>query len=399
MSTVGAGTGKERSAAINFWILLLIVALIALITNAYLSADYAEEESSARDLVADIMVLSQQNAKFSQDAVSGGLEAFDELESTRLDIQSNIDHLSAGDGANLNGYATSPEIGPTLAKLKETWAPINEASQRILASKEMVLGLNDTAAAFSANVPQLQAYMDEVVRAMGESGAASSQIYTAVRQIVLADRMLRRVTQILQGGAGALSASGSFSRDATMFGQVLGGLQNGLPEQNIRRIDSPAARDPLAKVAELYASVQTDVDTILNASTELFEVKEAADQIFTSSNDLLEDARTLNQSLINLPSTRTFPNTYIGIVAGALAILGILGLLFTLYRDQVKRFARHAGIEPAQPGSHSAPARRNGIARGRRPDGPSDGDRRHHRRDRGLDQLRGRGAALPRYDH
>jgi twitching motility protein PilJ len=123
-----------------------------------------------------------------------------------------------------------------------------------------------------------------------------------------------------------------------MFGQVLGGLQNGLPEQNIRRIDSPAARDPLAKVAELYASVQTDVETILNASTELFEVKEAADTIFTNSNDLLEDARELNQALINLPTSRPFPNPWIGYVAGALAILGILGLLFTLYRDQVKRF-------------------------------------------------------------
>ena len=338
MSTVGAGTGKERSAAINFWILLLIVAMIALIANAYMAGDYAEEESTARDLVADIMVLSQQNAKFSQDAVSGGLDAFDALESTRLDIQSNIDKLSAGDSGQLDGYATNKDVSPTLDKLKTTWAPINTASQRILASKEMVLGLNDTAAAFSANVPQLQAYMDEVVRAMGESGAASSQIYTAVRQIVLADRMLRRVTQILQGGAGALSASGSFSRDATMFGQVLGGLQNGLPEQNIRRVDNPDARAPLAKVAELYTSVQTDVDTILNASTELFEVKEAADQIFTGSNDLLEDARTLNQVLINLPSTRAFPNTYIGYAAGALAVLGILGLLFTLYRDQVKRF-------------------------------------------------------------
>ena len=165
MSTVGAGTGKERSAAINFWILLLIVAMIALIANAYMAGDYAEEESTARDLVADIMVLSQQNAKFSQDAVSGGLDAFDALESTRLDIQSNIDKLSAGDSGQLDGYATNKDVSPTLDKLKTTWAPINTASQRILASKEMVLGLNDTAAAFSANVPQLQAYMDEVVRA------------------------------------------------------------------------------------------------------------------------------------------------------------------------------------------------------------------------------------------
>ena len=96
MSTLGAGSGKERSGMINFWIFLLVIALLALIANAVLSAKYSGEEARARDRVADIRVLSQQVAKAAQDAASGGVDAFDELQSTRERIQSNLDALNNG---------------------------------------------------------------------------------------------------------------------------------------------------------------------------------------------------------------------------------------------------------------------------------------------------------------
>ena len=57
------------------------------------------------------------------------------------------------------------------------------------------------------------------VQAMSESGAASQQIYIAARQNLFADRMLRRVTQILQGGAGALSA-GTSSRTMSLHSSM-----------------------------------------------------------------------------------------------------------------------------------------------------------------------------------
>ena len=338
MSTLGAGSGKERSGMINFWIFLLVIALLALIANAVLSAKYSGEEGRARDRVADIRVLSQQVAKAAQDAASGGVDAFDELQSTRERIQNNLDALNRG-GEDNPAYAGDSVVGVPLQRLTDTWSPMNAAALRILESKELVLGLTDTAQQFAGNVPLIQAEMDEVVRAMGESGNVTfSQMSTAYRQIVLADRMLRHVTQILQGGTAATSAADRFSRDATLFSQVLGGLLNGLPEQNIRRVDAPAARQSLARVSSLYSEIEENVDTILNASNDLFEVKEAADEISSSSVELLVSAENLNQSFINLPSSRPFPSVWIGSAAGAAAIIAILGLLFTLYRDQVKRF-------------------------------------------------------------
>jgi twitching motility protein PilJ len=356
MSTLGAGTGKERSGAINLWIVILIAAMVILGLNFWYSGTKSSQEIKARDRIADIQVLSQQIAKFAQEAASGGFEAFDELAATRNRIQLNLDVLREGSAgvadkplseADAEAFSGIPgykderlaNVGDELGKLVTIWAPIDAAAGRIIENKDLVLGLSETANAFSANVPQLQAQMDEVVRSMGESGAASSQIYTAVRQIVLADRMLRYVTQILQGGAGAVSAADRFGRDAVMFGQVLTGLQNGSTEQGIRRVDNPSARATLVQISDLYASVQKDVETILDASTQLFEVKEASNEIFVGSVSLLEGSRNLNAAFANLPSNRVFPNLWWGVAGGAAAVLGIMGLLFTLYRDQAKRFA------------------------------------------------------------
>ena len=172
MSTLGAGTGKERSGMINFWIFLLVIALLALIANAVLSTKYASEEGKARDLVADVRVLSQQIAKAAQDAASGGVDAFDELESTRKAVQANLDALNKGGEGN-PAYAGNKVVGLPPQRVTEIWGPMNDSARRILDSRELVLGLTETADRFASAVPLIQAEMDEVVRAMGESGNAS----------------------------------------------------------------------------------------------------------------------------------------------------------------------------------------------------------------------------------
>lgn len=78
-TTIGAIGGKERRGILNFWILILTIAILLLGINFYFSTRYAQQEADARDLVANIQVQSQQIAKFAQEAAAGGLESFSEL--------------------------------------------------------------------------------------------------------------------------------------------------------------------------------------------------------------------------------------------------------------------------------------------------------------------------------
>ncbi|MCG6118339.1 MAG: methyl-accepting chemotaxis protein [Aquimonas sp.] len=344
MSTsMGAVGGKERRGALNFWIGLLTVAIVLLGLNFYLSARYAQQEAEARDIVADIQVQSQRISKFAQEAAAGGLESFDQLAATRIAIQRSLERLGQGDTASgLPAFSQAlggVSVGPQLADLQAKWTPVSANTARIIERQELVLNLGDSASAFSASVPRLQAQMDEVVRAMQETNVTSQQVTIANRQIVLADRMLRYVTQILQGGVAAASAADRFSRDYALFGNVLTGLEVGSAELGVRRIESAAGRTALTRAVEEFTAVREDAEFILGSATELQEVKESSDAIFRDSEELLEEARKLGSALRQMPSQRVFPSLLIGLVAGILAVLGLLGLLLTIYRDQTRRFS------------------------------------------------------------
>ena len=157
------------------------------------------------------------------------------------------------------------------------------AADRITASEEDVLNLADTAAQFTSRVPRLSFQLDEVVRALSDANASASQISIANRQIVLADRMSRRVTEIVAGGENTVSAADALSRDATVFAQVLQGFKEGNAELGVAQITTPAGLAALEAVEKLYAEAQADLDVVLGASADLAEVQSAATQISEES--------------------------------------------------------------------------------------------------------------------
>ncbi|HBK55805.1 MAG TPA: chemotaxis protein [Xanthomonadales bacterium] len=342
MSTVKGGIrDPEGRSGINFWAAALSLALLLFGLNFYLTGQRNTEESQARDLIAELQVLSQQVAKFSAEAAAGGFEAFAGLRQTRERATAILTSLKEGDAATgLPSYAQTPGVAEPLSRLNQTWVPIDDNVGRILDREELVLNLSDTATEFSSAIPVLQAKMDEVVRAMSISGAASSQIYIGAQQLVLADRMIRYVTQILQGGASAVSAADRLSRDSARFGQVLDGLAEGNDAMNIRRVGAAEAGPVLDDARTQFSQMQPNVAMMLEASADLFEVKEAASLIFQDSEMLLTRARELNAAFGALPETRLFPSLLVAIIVGGTALVSLFGLVVSLFRDQTRRFRK-----------------------------------------------------------
>ncbi len=334
-------TDKLTNFGLGFWALILIIALAVFGAN-FLRASYLNnQENNARALTADLQVLSQQLAKYTQEAVDGNADAFVEFKATKARIDSIINALRAGDAAEgvpgFEGNNNAIGVSSALAKVTETWTPMATAADRIAASEEEVLNLSDTAAQFTARVPRLSFQLDEVVRALSDADAPASQISIANRQIVLADRMSRRVTEIVAGGENTVSAADALSRDATVFAQVLEGLRDGNEELGVNRITSAAGIAALQAVQALYDEAQADLDIVLNASADLAEVQGAATQISEESNVLLENSQALFASFDSINYQRVFPNNYFAI-GGAIGIgIGLLGLLFTIFRDQRRR--------------------------------------------------------------
>ena len=334
-------TDKLTNIGLRFWAIVLIVSLALLGANFIYAGYLAAREDKAQALTADLQVLSQQLAKYTQEAVDGNADAFTEFKATKSRIDSIVASLRTGSSAEgVDGYEGNPNalgVSSALGKVTETWQPMADAATSTEQNADKVLNLADTAAQFTARVPRLAFQLDEVVRALSDANAPASQISIANRQIVLADRMSRRVTEIIAGGENTVSAADALSRDATVFAQVLDGLRNGNEELGVNRLTTAAGLAALDAVEKQYAEAQADLDIVLGASADLAEVQAAATQISEESNVLLENSQALFTSFDNINFARFFPNNYWAIGGGIGAVVGLFFLLGTIFRDQRRR--------------------------------------------------------------
>jgi len=337
MSSVIRQSTEQRVSSTQLLLFVLLVLLLGLVAyNFYLLNQRNVQETQYLSLTTEIQVRAQQLAKAAGESAVGNFDAFDELRDTRNSIDEAITRLRQGNPET--GLPASPDsVNDSLATLEEIWSGIDEFAAQILDRTDLVIELADSAQAFSTNIPQLQAQSDEVVRRMIETGAPTVQIYVASRQLVLADRMLRRVGDILAGGTGAITAADAFSRDANLFDRVLQGLINGDEALNLQASRSSEVLEALAEVMPLFEEIRFDVDTILTASTDLFEVREAADEIFLDAEDLTEQAGVLAVEYSELGEDTLWPSLLAGLALFGIALLIIFAIGFAAYLAQRQR--------------------------------------------------------------
>ncbi|GAB4168711.1 MAG: chemotaxis chemoreceptor PilJ [Wenzhouxiangellaceae bacterium] len=344
MSSTATPITERRLSPTQVLLFLVLVALVAAVSvNFFLLNQRNQQETQYLALTTEIQVRAQQLAKAAGEAAVGNFDAFDELSQTRQIIADAINQLRNGNPET--GLPPSPaKVNDSLATLEQIWQGIDAQAERILSRSQLVLDLADSAVAFSTNVPRLQALSDEVVQRMIRTGAPIAQIYVASRQLVLADRMLRRVGEILSGGSAAISAADAFSREVELFDQVLQGLINGDPALNIPAVRNPQVLEALAELQPVFEEIKVDVDTILSGSSELFDVRDASDEIILDTEELTQQARTLAAEYRALGDGVLWPSLTagIGLAAAVLLVLFLAGL--NLYLAQRRRALETARI-------------------------------------------------------
>ncbi|KRG71463.1 methyl-accepting chemotaxis protein [Pseudoxanthomonas dokdonensis] len=329
-STDSPTAAKVSSFGSTFWLVLLALSVIVFGANTGVATWQGSRLAGASTGASDMRVLSQQLANQAREAVAGNPETFKEFKTTKQQIDSTVAELRSR-------FGNEAAIAGPLNQLGATWAPLSKSADQIIASESAVLALSGNANRFANQVPQLQAQLNEVVRAMSASGAPASQIYSALQQVVLASTMARRVTEIRAGGVGAVTAGDALGRDAVVFGQVMDGLRDGNEAMGIAAVRNPAALQALAQSQTLWEAMKKDLDAILGTSRDLFAAQSAAAALTDGSTRMLEDSSKLFQAFSAFGSvrdTRLFPNFWLSVGSGVLLLVSIIGLLYSLYRSR-----------------------------------------------------------------
>ncbi|CAG8864194.1 hypothetical protein PS627_00908 [Pseudomonas fluorescens] len=312
----------RSTAQIAVLFIVLILSIILLFANfAYLNTQ-SNYDKQYIGHAGELRVLSQRIAKNATEAAAGKGLAFKLLSDARNDFERRWGYLRQGDRAT--GLPEAPAgVRDEMDAVKRDWENLRKNTDTILASEQTVLSLHQVAATLAETVPQLQVEYEKVVEILLKGGAPANQVAVAQRQLLLAERILGSVNTVLAGDDTSVQAADAFGRDANRFGQVLEGMLGGSSTIQVTRVEDADARARLAEIAELFQFVAGSVDEILETSPELLRVREAAGNIFSLSQTLLDEASHLANSFENLASGRTL-DTVGGYALGLLALASII---------------------------------------------------------------------------
>ncbi|MCG8315513.1 MAG: type IV pili methyl-accepting chemotaxis transducer N-terminal domain-containing protein, partial [Pseudomonadales bacterium] len=324
-SSTGKLESSKSSRAIYFWVLGLIVSMLLMVTNFVMMGSHTSQSASYITKATELRVLSQRIAKNALEAATGNADAFAFLEQARIDFglvwdqikNGNPDEDMSADSVFVTG--ASKEVGD----VEKIWQRASQNADVILQGRQTVLNLHDVARVLADTIPVLQEEYDLVVETLLENRAPASQVAVAQRQSLLAERIVRSVNKVLEGGDDAVMAADSFGQDTERFGRVLTGMLEGDAALNISRVRDADAIESLNEIADSFAEVNESVDEILQSSPELFQVRRAADDIFVDSQTLLNETGAL---VSRFEDTKA-PSIWSDIAGAAFAVLGVLFLL------------------------------------------------------------------------
>ena len=325
-------TSRLGGVSTGFWLVLLALSVLVFGLNTGVATWQGSRLAGAGTGAADLQVLSQQLANQGRDAVAGNAEAFKAFRQTKAQIESTVGGLQGR-------YGEEPGVSGALADLAKVWAPLGQSAGQIVDSEQAVLALAGTADRFTGRVPQLQAQLNEVVRAMTLGGAPASQVFNALQQVVVAGTMARRVTEIRAGGPGAAAAGDALARDAVVFGQVLEGLTKGNEDLGIAPVRNAAALEALQQSQKLWDEMRKDVEAILASSGNLFAAQAAAASLTGGSEQMLDASKKLFDAFSAFGSvrdTRLFPNFWLGIVSGLVALVSLVFFVWSSVRSRAR---------------------------------------------------------------
>lgn len=343
MSTPAGGLQQRESQTLNAILgVVLAFALLFLFVNFFLANKRNTEDRGAIAAINEIQVRSQQIAKFAAEAAGGNLAAFAALQDTRDQIDARVTALTAGsDGVKFPAVPKieqNLEVQSKVKLLTDSWAKVKKNANDILTRRSNVGDFTDNAVRFLERIAPLSVRSDQLAKSLADVNAPQDQIYVASRQVAIAERIIRRLTEIQAAGDNASSARDGFLRDSQQFGRTMDGLQNGNPELSISQVRNAEGLQILQEVKAIYTDVSGFVDAITKGSDAVFAVKESSGDLFLNSATLLSRAQDVEKAFSLQPNNRVLPSVLASVVSGVLAAFAVVGLLLLNYRDQQRRY-------------------------------------------------------------
>jgi len=333
MSVTSSDLGGQTKALPMWQIVILLILIVGFVVNSILLNNINSNRTQHVQAADDIQIKAQQLAQNAVSASSGDQESFNSLKLKREYIERLIKSLMNGDSKASPPYPEVPvAVNGPLNSMATSWVKIQKNVNIILDKKELIQDMTAIYNKFASEIPLLQAKSDDVVNQLVKIRGTREQIRLAGQQLVLADRMLRRMGEVLKGGMSAVQAADGLANDTRRFSKVLNGMFNG--DENIKAVVDKKVVESLGDVYNIFTSLQDDIEEVMNAQ-DLFEAQIATEDIVSDTPLFIDKAKELSTRLKGeIPAIPSVEAQY-GL--GAVSVLWLMFILFSLTKSDRKR--------------------------------------------------------------
>ncbi len=319
----GVASRFKSNPVMGFLIVALMLFAVLIGYMIFVLLRDAGRDQQYLQIVGALRDSSNKLTEYSRDATNGKKESFGDLSRALETIDNNWDKFSEG-----SDVQTRFHLSDEIAEFSAKWDQMKQNVQVIIDNEDSILLMNEVANTLNEALPELQGEHDNIVEILLEVRAPAEQVSDAQRQSWFAERIGRNVDKMLRGGANTDKAADEFIRDARRFGKKLDALINGDPTMGTQKVDNLEALESLERIKNLFKFVDDSVKDIFEKSPELFQARQASDNIIISSPILLERLGKLTEKINSLPSQRKVNNTnLIVVVVFALLCLAWIGVM------------------------------------------------------------------------
>ena len=331
MSVTSSDLSGQTRTLPTWQVVILLMLIIGFIVNSIMLNNLESDRVQHVQATDDIQIKAQQLAQHAVLASSGNQESFNDLKLKRDVIAEKINSLVDGETNGL--YPKVPVIvAESLISVSDLWVIINGNVDKVLDKQVLIEDMSAIYNKFASEIPLLQAKSDEVVKQLVKIRGTREQIRLAGQQQVLADRMLRRMGEVLKGGMTAVQAADGLDDDTRRFSKVLNGMFNG--DENIKAVVDKGVIESLGAVYNIFNGLQGDIEEVMNAQ-DLFEAQIATDDIVNDTPNIVERAKDLSNRL-KVVETK-IPSIEAQYALGALSVVWLMFILFSLTKNDRKR--------------------------------------------------------------
>ena len=331
MSVTSNDLGRHTRTLPAWQVVILLLLIVGFIVNSIMLDNINSNRIEHTRATDDIQIKAQQLAQHAVLAASGDQASFDDLKIKRDSIATKINSLNDGDKDNR--YPRVPvAANDSINTLNTSWFTIQSNVDKILDKQVLIQDMNAIYNKFASEIPLLQSKNNEVVNQLVVIKGDRELIKLAGEQQVLADRMLRRMGEVLKGGMAAVQASEDLASDTRRFSRVLNGMFNG--DDTIKAVTDDTVLESLGQVYNIFSSLQGDIEEVMNAQ-ELYEAQVATEDIGNDIPNFINKANDLSEVLKGI--IPKFPSVEVQYALGGLSLLWLIVILFSMTKNDRKR--------------------------------------------------------------